>query len=142
MMQTNRIPLNLIFDYPVRWSKYKVLRDLLQNFFDSVPRDEWSTRFSHCLEGSRLRLTAADVGFSYDWLVPIGASTKRDGEGEHAGYFGEGFKIAALCAVRDYGWDMFGGDSSANFSHALSEMLELIFSHMESMAEFQRRWDS
>lgn len=104
--ETNRIPLNLIFDYPVHWSKYKVLRDLLQNFFDSVPRDEWSTRFSHSLEGSRLRLTAADVSFSYDWLVPIGASTKRDGGGEHAGYFGEGFKIAALCAVRDYGWDI------------------------------------
>ena len=106
MSPATRLPLNLIFDYPVRWSKYKVLRDLLQNFFDSVPRDEWTNRFSYCVEGSQLRLSATDVGFSYDWLVPIGASTKRDGEGEHAGYFGEGFKIAALCAVRDHGWDV------------------------------------
>lgn len=106
MEPATRLPLNLIFDYPVRWSKYKVLRDLLQNFFDSVPRDEWTNRFSYRIEGAQLSLSATDVGFSYDWLVPIGASTKRDGEGEHAGYFGEGFKIAALCAVRDHGWDV------------------------------------
>ncbi len=36
---------------------------------------------------------------------------------------------------------MFGGDSSASFSHALSEMLELIFSRADSMAALQRRWD-
>jgi hypothetical protein len=98
-----RIPLNLIFDYPVRWSKYKVLRDLIQNFFDSVPREQWRTRFRRHHEGQQLTLIATDVGFSYDWLVPIGASTKRDGNGEYAGYFGEGFKIAALCALRDHG---------------------------------------
>jgi len=34
----------------------------------------------------------------------IGASTKRESDGEYAGYFGEGFKIASLCAVRDHGW--------------------------------------
>ena len=101
-----RIPLHLVFDYPVRWSKYKVLRDLIQNFYDSVPRDEWATRFSHGVAGQLLTLTVTDVGFSHDWLVPIGASTKRDGQGTYAGYFGEGFKIAALCAVRDHGWDV------------------------------------
>jgi hypothetical protein len=106
VMPAKRIRLNLILDYPVRWSKYKVLRDLIQNFFDSVPRDEWTARFRHCLAGQQLTLTATDVGFSYEWLLPIGASTKRNGEGEYAGYFGEGFKIAALCAVRDHGWDI------------------------------------
>ncbi|NEV65150.1 hypothetical protein [Thiorhodococcus minor] len=99
-----RIPLNLIFDYPVRWSRYKVLRDLIQNFYDSIPRDEWAARFSHRIEQGRLTLTSKDVDFSYDWLIPIGASTKRDGDGDYAGYFGEGFKIAALCALRDFGW--------------------------------------
>jgi len=101
-----RIPLNLVYDYPVRWSKYKVLRDLIQNFFDSIPRAEWHRRFGHRLVGERLTLTSQGVDFSYDWLIPIGASTKRDGDGLYAGYFGEGFKIAALCAVRDHGWQI------------------------------------
>jgi hypothetical protein len=101
-----RIPLNLVYDYPVRWSKYKVLRDLIQNFFDSIPRVEWNSRFGHRLVGERLILTSQGVDFSYDWLIPIGASTKRDGDGLYAGYFGEGFKIAALCAVRDHGWQI------------------------------------
>ncbi len=37
-------------------------------------------------------------------LLHIGASTKQEDEQGYAGYFGEGFKIAALCAIRDYGW--------------------------------------
>lgn len=101
---TRRVPLNLIYDYPVRWSRYKVLRDLIQNFYDSIPRDAWAERFSHRIEQERLTLLSSGVDFSYDWLIPIGASTKRDGSGDYAGYFGEGFKIAALCALRDFGW--------------------------------------
>jgi hypothetical protein len=53
-----------------------------------------------------LTLTAQEVGFSYDWLLHIGASTKREGTGQYAGYFGEGFKIAALCGVRDHHWNI------------------------------------
>lgn len=104
--KTQRVSLNLIFDYPVYWSKYKVLRDLIQNFYDSVPRDEWVDRFHHAVCDSQLTLRATDVGFSYDWLIPIGASTKRESAGHYAGYFGEGFKIAALCAQRDFGWQI------------------------------------
>ena len=100
------IPLNLIFDYPVRWNKYKVLRDLIQNFYDAVPNDEWSHRFSYEQKNAQLALCAKDVGFSYDWLIHIGASTKRDSDDNYAGYFGEGFKIASLCAVRDHGWSI------------------------------------
>jgi len=38
-------------------------------------------------------------------LIHIGASTKRNSDEEYyAGYFGEGFKIASLCALRDYKW--------------------------------------
>jgi hypothetical protein len=46
------------------------------------------------------------VNLIYDWLIPIGASTKREGGGSYAGYFGEGFKIASLCAIRDHGWNI------------------------------------
>lgn len=100
------INLNLIYDYPVRWSKYKVLRDFVQNFYDAVKYHEWHERFSYQREGDELVFKAKDVGFSYDWLLHIGASTKRDEPGEYAGYFGEGFKIASLCALRDYGWQI------------------------------------
>jgi hypothetical protein len=100
------LSLNLVYDYPVHWSRFKVLRDMVQNFYDAVPRPEWERRFLAKIENDTLVLTAIDVGFSYDWLIPIGASTKRGGEGEYAGYFGEGFKIASLCAVRDHGWDV------------------------------------
>ena len=100
------VPLHLIFDYPVYWSKFKVLRDLLQNFYDAVGHREWHQRFSwQCAKGC-LQLNAQGVGFSYDWLLHIGASTKREAKGEYAGYFGEGFKIAALCALRDYHWQI------------------------------------
>lgn len=98
------ISLNLIYDYPVRWSPYVVLRDFVQNFYDSVGWRDWSSLFEYACSDGSLTLTARDVGFSYEWLVHIGASTKRDNVGVHAGYFGEGFKMAALCAVRDHGW--------------------------------------
>lgn len=102
----NTVPLNLILDYPVKWSRYKVLRDLLQNFYDAVGFRAWQERFSYSHQDGALYLRAEDVGFSYDWLVPIGASTKRERTGEYAGFFGEGFKIASLCAVRDHNWQI------------------------------------
>jgi hypothetical protein len=100
------ISLNLMYDYPVRWSPFKVLRDLIQNFYDAVQYRDWGARFSHRMDSGKLFLSARDVGFSYDWLVHIGASTKREHRGDYAGYFGEGFKIAALCALRDHGWQV------------------------------------
>jgi hypothetical protein len=60
------IPLNLIFDYPVRWSRYKVLRDLIQNFYDSIPPQAWAERFGCRIEQGRLTLVSKDVDFSYD----------------------------------------------------------------------------
>lgn len=105
-IKSNLIPLSLIFDYPVRWSKYKVLRDLIQNFYDAVGHQEWDRRFSYELNGKGLLFKAAHVDFSYDWLIHIGASTKRDSLGQYAGYFGEGFKVASLCALRDHGWNI------------------------------------
>ncbi len=105
-MEPKLITLNLIYDYPVRWSKYKVLRDLIQNFYDSVTHQDWHKRFSYRRIGESICFEAQNVSFSYDWLIHIGASTKREKPGEYAGYFGEGFKIAALCAVRDHGWQL------------------------------------
>lgn len=30
------IPLNIVTTYPVHWNKYEILRDFIQNFYDSV----------------------------------------------------------------------------------------------------------
>jgi hypothetical protein len=99
------ISLNLIFTYPVQWSRYKVMRDFIQNFFDAVGPQNWKDRFSYRREENTLLLIGYEVSFSYDWLIHIGASTKRNSNEEYyAGYFGEGFKIASLCALRDYQW--------------------------------------
>jgi hypothetical protein len=98
------ISINLIYDYPVHWSRFKTLRDFIQNFYDAVHWSEWDDRFSHTITDGVLTLKAQHVGFSYDWLLHIGASTKREAIGTYAGHFGEGFKIAALCALRDHHW--------------------------------------
>lgn len=100
------ISINLIYDYPVHWSSFKTLRDFVQNFYDAVRWSEWDQRFSWTVVDEVLILTAQDVGFSYDWLLHIGASTKREKTGHYAGYFGEGFKIAALCGLRDHHWNI------------------------------------
>lgn len=106
-----KIPLNLVYDYPVRWSKYKVLRDFVQNFYDSIGYSKWNGRFHYSYNSKELSMTATEVSFSYEWLVPIGASTKRDDSNNYAGYFGEGFKIASLNALREYDWDVCAGSS-------------------------------
>ncbi len=98
------ISLNLILDYPVKWSKYKVLRDFIQNFYDSIGHHQWHNDFSYEVVNRQLIFKSLNVDFSYDWLIHIGASTKRDNSALYAGYFGEGFKIASLCAVRDFQW--------------------------------------
>ena len=103
-MKDNIVSLNLVYTYPVHWSKYKVLRDLIQNFYDAVGPDEWKKRFIYRRVDNKLIMEVSDVSFSYDWLIHIGASTKRDSDGLYAGYFGEGFKIASLCALRDHNW--------------------------------------
>ncbi|HCF60145.1 MAG TPA: hypothetical protein DFS52_19385, partial [Myxococcales bacterium] len=98
------VPLNLVTTYPVQWTQFQVLRDFVQNFFDSVPNESFAKRVSLRCSGSVAELTAEDVVFSHEWLVPMGASTKTGADDQFAGYFGEGFKVAALCATRDYGW--------------------------------------
>ncbi|MBL8150741.1 MAG: hypothetical protein JNN15_12525, partial [Blastocatellia bacterium] len=127
------ISLNLIYDYPVRWSKFKVLRDFVQNFYDSLHWQEWDNRFSYSLSEGALSLVAHGIGFSYDWLLHIGASTKRDNDALYAGYFGEGFKIASLCALRDHNWkiEMFSRDWSLV---VMTSELNIDGKHLKSLA--------
>lgn len=81
-----------------------MLRDFIQNFYDSVGYQKWCHDFSYKIVNQQLVFKSLNVDFSYDWLIHIGASTKRDNGRQYAGYFGEGFKIASLCAIRDFQW--------------------------------------
>lgn len=99
------IPLNLMFTYPVKWNTYKILRDFVQNFYDARESEIWLDQFHYTYEGKVLTMESTGPGFSYEWLLHIGAGTKQNRK-DAAGFFGEGFKVASLCALRDKNWDV------------------------------------
>ena len=98
------VPLNIVMTYPVHWGRYQVLRDFVQNFYDAAGYDEWLRRFHYEYKDSALSMWVEDISFNYEWLMHIGASTKTQNSQRYAGFFGEGFKIASLCAYRDMEW--------------------------------------
>jgi len=107
-----QINLNIMFSYPVHWSKQEVFRDLIQNFYDDAGAEQFGELFKHIYTPAEndaancgnLKLYMKSKGFSYEWLLYIGASTKQEDPGKYAGFYGEGFKMAVLCALRDYHW--------------------------------------
>ena len=92
--------------YPVEWNKKRILRDFVQNFYDDAGYSEFGKIFkSHYNpKASKLTLSTKSEGFNYEWLMHMGASTKQESAGKYAGFFGEGFKVASLCALRDHHW--------------------------------------
>ena len=97
-----------MLSYPVRWKKEQVLRDIVQNFYDDVGMSRFGDAFKteYDTVNGVVSLTVSSKGFSYEWLLHMGASTKQDQPGTYAGFFGEGFKVAALCALRDFNWKL------------------------------------
>jgi hypothetical protein len=79
----------------VEWDEEFIARDLMQNFFDAN-RDQ--------LDQVRVDVTGADVSvtapasFSLERLFYLGS---EKGE-EDVGQYGEGFKVAATCLLRDH----------------------------------------
>ena len=100
------IPLNIMLSYPVKWTKQQVLRDIVQNFYDDIGAKNFYKLFKtkYIPEKKEIILSITSKGFSYEWLLHLGASSKQDKPGKYAGLFGEGFKTAPLCALRDYNW--------------------------------------
>jgi len=139
------IPLNIMLSYPVKWTKQQVLRDIVQNFYDDLGAKKFYSLFKTTYKPieKEITLSIASKGFSYEWLLHMGASSKQGNPGKYAGLFGEGFKMAALCALRDYNWKIkmrsrkkmltstychelshcFGGDNSPVFSRALTDVI-------------------
>jgi len=105
-MRSKIIKLNIVYDYPVKWDKFMIMRDFIQNFYDSAGYERWHDLHEVETGADYIKLAINNEGFDHEWLLYLGASTKRnkDKDEANAGYFGEGFKMAALCAVRDMKW--------------------------------------
>ena len=98
-----------MLSYPVNWTEWQVLRDLIQNFYDDAGYKRFgkSFHYRYCENpgtNGTITLSMKSAGFNYEWLVHIGATTKQETKNKFAGFYGEGFKLAAMCALRDYGW--------------------------------------
>jgi hypothetical protein len=99
--------LNLHDTYDVSWDVTKVARDFLQNFYDSVPASDFSREVTIDVnrQEKSVRLQGPTV-FDVEYLLRIGVSTKTHQADRYAGQFGEGFAIATLVVMRDYGVDV------------------------------------
>lgn len=101
-MKKNGIKLNLIMTYPIRWSIEHIMQDYVQNFYDALGAEKFSEDFVYMYDEERRELRMeGKKGFHIEWLQYIGVSDKHDSSRYTAGKFGEGFKIASLCAYRD-----------------------------------------
>mgnify|MGYP003461869305 FL=1 len=60
------IPVNIVMSYPVKWGKYQVIRDFVQNFYDSVGYNDWHQKFSYTYENEKLLMWVDGITFSYE----------------------------------------------------------------------------
>lgn len=101
------IPLNIIRGYPVDWDFSKILRDLVQNFYDEIGYENFAKEFMYEwqeVDGFiNLSMRIKGHSFRYEWLTYVGGSTKTDSEKQYIGMYGEGFKMCMLCLLRDFG---------------------------------------
>ena len=138
------IPLNIVTSYPVRWGKYQVIRDFVQNFYDSVGYSKWCKKFQYDYLNDTLSVWIDDITFNYEWLLHIGASTKTAKSRNYAGYFGEGFKIASLCAKRDFRWEIEMQSGDWNISVIFikqkidNQQVEMMAYHLEQVSHTNR----
>jgi hypothetical protein len=80
----------------VDWNETYIARDLMQNFFDA--NQEQLPQVQVIVEGTKVTISAP-AKFELARLFYLG-SEKGDGD---IGQYGEGFKAAAVCLLRDHG---------------------------------------
>ena len=107
-LSPRRVRLSLLDTYGVRWDRSTFVRDVLQNFFDATP-DFRDVRVAIDRKARTVEVSGPAT-FDLELVAYIGATTKRDGT--TAGAFGEGFKICALLALRDFGLTMMAGSGA------------------------------
>ena len=74
------IPLNIMMSYPVKWTKHQVLRDIVQNFYDDTGLLGFYKKFktNYTADDNTVSISVSSKGFSYEWLLHMGASTKQE----------------------------------------------------------------
>ncbi|HEY1959885.1 MAG TPA: hypothetical protein VGH28_29960 [Polyangiaceae bacterium] len=102
---TEIVRLAMLDTYGVEWPLATFARDVLQNFFDATP--DFRDVVIDEDRAARVLEVRGPGEFDIELLSYVGATTKRDGR--TAGGFGEGFKVCALLALRDFGVAMLAG---------------------------------
>lgn len=107
-----QISLDIAMDYPIYWKIERILRDLIQNFYDSIGMERFHEEFEYSYEKDEsnqswekswtIRMKTYGHPFHYEWLVYIGGSTKTKDQGKYIGKYGEGFKLCMLALLRSY----------------------------------------
>lgn len=102
------VPLNIATDYPINWEFKRILRDLIQNFYDAIGYEKFDEEFLYNWKGNQsggidIEMKTYGHPFNYEWLAYVGGSTKTDSPGDYIGMYGEGFKMCMLCLER-LGW--------------------------------------
>ena len=82
-------------DWQVHWNEDFIARDLLQNFYDANRNNVATIRV--LVDGSRVTI-AAPSGYNLERLFYLGSEKQSD----DVGHYGEGFKAAATCLLRDF----------------------------------------
>lgn len=134
--EIEQIVLNLSYNYPVKWGTLKVLVDFIQNFYDAAGYDNFHKQFVYSYENNVLTMSLDNHPFELDWLLYMGASTKRNGSRYYAGCFGEGFKIAALISRRDFNWDIVM--ESKDWRIQVSEAIQTLEDREISMLAYEK----
>ena len=80
----------------VNWDEVYIARDLMQNFYDA--NRERLAEVHVELQGPNVRITAP-APFNLEPLFYLGSEKGEDDVGQ----YGEGFKAAAICLLRDHG---------------------------------------
>lgn len=89
----------------VDWDEVYIARDILQNFFDAN-RDRL-TEVSVKADGKDVSVTAP-VPFNLERLFYLGSEKGTDDIGQ----YGEGFKVAATCLLRDHSVDIIAASGN------------------------------
>lgn len=92
----NRLESNVTTAWGVDWDELYIARDLLQNFYDANKDNVDQIRIER-LPDNRVIITGANP-FNLNKLFYLGSEKTS----EDVGKYGEGFKAAAVCLLRDY----------------------------------------
>ena len=137
------IPLELVADYPIKWDFKKVLRDFIQNFYDALGPDKFGLEFNYDYDRNEqfytLVMSVEGQPFSHELLSYIGSSTKSD-DGNTIGKYGEGFKMACLCAynmgisvaMHSEDWELIPSTYNETIDERDIEMFGYVLNHVEA----------